>query len=595
MDKTYSIDRQYRQITNRFPNHEERPIVGITGNCDDVTYSLNRDYAASVAAAGMVPVILPPTTSYDIILSYLDSVDALLFSGGSDINPLYQNEEPIPELHAINPLRDHFELLLARLAYDRQIPMLGICRGIQVIATSLGGTVCQDIQAENPDTKFLKHSQEAPRPTATHTVKAEENTLVARLLGEEFSVNSFHHQAVRDAGPHLRVSAVASDGVIEAVESNEFKSILAVQWHPESFVRKNNNFMYPLFNWLSQEATSFRQAKHIHQSFITLDSHCDTPMLFAEGYNPSVRQDHACVDLHKMTEGYLDAAFWAVYLPQKELTPEGRAGAVAYANGLIECIKKTVSYARGAQLAFTAKDLPRIKRNGDKAIYIGIENGYAIGTDLSHIERYRREGVVYMTLCHNGDNDLCDSAMRSLHTHGGLSALGRDAVRELNRCGIMVDLSHTSETTFYDVLSLTDVPVICSHSSCRALCNHPRNLSDDQLRSLAEQGGVVQITFYPGFVRSEGQATIHDIVAHILHAIDVCGINHVGIGSDFDGDGGVLGLSNTAEMINLTRLLLAEGLTPYELRKLWGGNFLHVMEQVQRRANIYIERPRYAD
>ena len=583
----YNIDQLYRHATGRFPNRESRPVVGITANCDAETYLLNRDYADSLAAAGIVPLILTPTTDFSTIISYLENIDGLLLSGGSDINPLYQGEEPIAQLGSINPLRDRFELLITRLAYDRQIPMLGICRGIQTLAMALGGSVCQDLQAENPGKTFSKHSQDAARPTATHMVHAEAGSLVASLLGSDFAVNSFHHQAVRQTGTLLRATATSPDGVIEAVESTQFKSILGVQWHPESFIRIGTSPMLPLFRWLADEAFSFRTARRTHRAIYTFDSHCDTPMLFASGYNPSVRQPEACVDLHKLTEGHIDACVWAAYLPQGELTVEGLEEATRQADSLIASIKKTVSYTRGMQLGLNSKDLGRAKRNGEKCIYMGIENGYAIGADLSNIERYRREGVIYMTLCHNGDNDICDSAMRSLNTHGGLSAFGRDVVDEMNRVGMIVDLSHTAETTFYDALEQSAVPVACSHSSCKALCNHPRNLSDDQLRALAAKDGVAQITFYGGFVREKGQATIHDIVAHVMHAIDVAGIDHVGIGSDFDGDGGVLGLANASEMINLTRLLMQQGLRLNELRKLWGGNFLRVMDQAQRHGRIY--------
>lgn len=194
-------------------------------------------------------------------------------------------------------------------------------------------------------------------------------------------------------------------------------------------------------------------------------------------------------------------------------------------------------------------------------------------------------GIVYMTLCHNGDNDLCDSARRSQQTHGGLSDFGREAVREMNRTGIMVDLSHAAETSFYDALRESHVPIVCSHSSCRALCNHPRNLTDDQLRALAEKGGVAQITFYNGFlVEGDAVASIHDAVRHILHAVSVAGIDHVGIGTDFDGDGGVRGLDSASSLIKLTEALQAEGIDHEDLEKIWGGNFLRVMRQAQAAA-----------
>ena len=226
---------------------------------------------------------------------------------------------------------------------------------------------------------------------------------------------------------------------------------------------------------------------------------------------------------------------------------------------------------------------------GRLSIMRGIENGYALGKDLTNVERFARMGVVYITLCHNGDNDICDSARRSTGEHGGLSAYGREVVAEMNRCGLMVDLSHAAETSFYDALEASSTPIVCSHASSRAMCNHPRNLTDDQLRALAEAGGVAQVTLYHGFLRLEEegvQATIRDGVRHLMHMISVAGIDHVGIGTDFDGDGGVPGCASASELINFTRLLLAEGLTPVELQKVWGGNFLRVMRQCQKQSSL---------
>jgi microsomal dipeptidase-like Zn-dependent dipeptidase len=185
-----------------------------------------------------------------------------------------------------------------------------------------------------------------------------------------------------------------------------------------------------------------------------------------------------------------------------------------------------------------------------------------------------------MTLCHNGDNDICDSA-RGSQTHGGLSAFGREVVREMNRLGIMVDLSHAAESSFYDALELSETPIVCSHSSCRALCDHPRNLTDDQMRALAQKGGVMQVTLYNGFLVKDGEATIEDAMRHLEHAIDVMGIDHVGLGTDFDGDGGIRGLASSSELLNFTRQLLARGYSEADIQKLWGGNFLRVMNDVQ--------------
>ena len=212
-----------------------------------------------------------------------------------------------------------------------------------------------------------------------------------------------------------------------------------------------------------------------------------------------------------------------------------------------------------------------------------IENGYAIGRDLSNIKKFRDAGVVYMTLCHNGDNDICDSA-RGTSEHGGLSNFGRSVVAEMNRTGMMIDLSHAAESTFYDVLEASAVPVVCSHSSCKALCDHPRNLTDEQLSAIAAKGGVVQITMYKGFLVKEGDATLDDFMRHLEHAIAVVGAKHVGIGTDFDGDGTIIGCRDASQLINLTRELLRRGYDEATIADIWGRNWLRVMAEVQKNA-----------
>ena len=183
-----------------------------------------------------------------------------------------------------------------------------------------------------------------------------------------------------------------------------------------------------------------------------------------------------------------------------------------------------------------------------------------------------------MTLCHNGDNDLCDSA-RGNNEHGGISPLGEKAIHEMNRTGMMVDLSHASEKSFYDALQISSTPIVCSHSSSRALCDHPRNLTDDQLRALAAHGGVAQVTLYSGFLRKESPATIIDAISHLDHMIDIMGIEHVGIGTDFDGDGGIIGCASASALINFTRQLLNKRYSEEEIRLIWGENFLRVMRE----------------
>ena len=577
----FDISAAYRRITEEQLPRAERPLIGITGNFGERGSELAEGYYASVEAAGGVPLVIPPGLSPEALCSLLDRLDGVLLSGGADVNPLFVGEEPIPQLGGINPRRDAMELLLVRLAYDRQIPLFGICRGIQVLAMALGGNIHQDLGACLPDVKLIKHSQNLERGVASHKVEAEEGSLMHRLLGKEIFVNSFHHQAVNEPGPRLRVTARSADGVVEAVESTEKKSIYGVQWHPECFLPAGNECMMPLFHHFVGEAASFRAAREAHRAILTLDSHCDTPMFFDRDIRFGCRDEQILMDLHKMTEGHLDAAIMVAYLPQKGCSEQELATANAEANRLLTEIEKMVAACPAAAIARTPADLYRLKQAGKKAVMMGVENGYAFTNRLDTIAEFRRRGVVYTTLCHNGDNQLCDAASKSQGTHGGLSPLGRQAIEEMNRVGMMIDLSHAGEATFYQALELSSQPVVCSHSSARALCDHPRNLTDDQLRALAARGGVAQVTLYNGFLRTDGVATIDDAVRHLLHMVEVAGIDHVGIGTDFDGDGGVPGCASAAELLNFTRALMAEGFDMESLRKVWGGNFLRVMQQVQ--------------
>lgn len=565
-----------------------RPIIGITGNYGTKGCELAQGYYESVLQAGGIPLVLPPYTDAEALCQTLDRVDGILLSGGGDINPLLLGEEPIPGLHGICPQRDEMELQLVREAYNHQIPMLGICRGIQTLVAALGGTIYQDLNTQYSEAPLVKHDQDLDRAYASHTVKVEAGSTLASLFPEAVEkglpVNSFHHQAVHTPGPLLRVSAKATDGVIEAVESNEFKSIIGVQWHPECFITRGERYMMPLFNWLITEASSFAEAKRIHSRIITLDSHCDTPMFFSEGFTADMfakRTDKVLVDLPKMREGFLDASIMVAYLKQGERDAESLLAATAKADRILTQIEEMVAAnCTAVDIAYTPADIARLKRAGKKAIMLGIENGYAIGKDISQLEHFAKRGIVYMTLCHNGDNDICDSA-RGNAEHGGLSQFGEKVVQEMNRLGIMVDMSHAAESSFYDALEVSQKPIVCSHSSARALCNHPRNLTDEQMKALAQKGGVAQVTMYNGFLRTDGQATILDAVEHLNHMVNIMGIEHVGIGTDFDGDGGVPGMANASEVINFTRRLLRERYSEEQIQMIWGGNFLRVMEQIK--------------
>ena len=561
----------------------KNPLIGITGNLGDKGCELAQGYYISVVKAGGTPVVIPPHKDKESILSLLDTLDGLVLSGGDDINPLLLGEEPLPQLHSVCPERDETELFLAREAFHRQIPTLGICRGIQVMAAVLGGKVYQDIYVQGEGAK-LKHSQDMPRYTASHTVNIKEGSTLQSIVGNKqtLAVNSFHHQAVSDPGQHLMISATSPDGIIEAVESNEDKALLGVQWHPECFILNNDQSMMSLFRWLINEARTFAQAKRIHDTSIILDSHCDTPMFFTDNSRENItmfgtRSDKVLVNLPKMAEGRLDASIMVAYIPQGERTQEAYEYVATKTDRLLTQIEEIVR-ANGDRvgLAETEEDILMLKAQGKKAILRGIENGYAIGKDIGLLEYFKKRGIVYMTLCHNGDNDICDSA-RGNNEHGGLSPFGKEVVEQMNRLGILVDLSHASEKSFYDALEVSKVPIVCSHSSARALCDHPRNLTDDQMKALAKADGVAQTTVYNGFLRKEGQATIIDAVEHLCHAAKIMGVEHVGLGTDFDGDGGVPGLADASEIINFTRHLLRRQFSEQDIRLIMGGNFLRAM------------------
>ena len=553
---------------DRFRPAESLPRIGISANRKDGQTCLAETYIQSVIQAGGAPVVIPATTDLRVLTAVVQDLDGILMSGGGDINPLFVGEEPLPALQDVDTLRDRYDLLLIRLASNRQIPLMGICRGHQMLNAVFGGTLYQDIYSQ-ADTDVIKHSQKMAREEASHTVHLEDGCVIA--------VNSFHHQAVKDVAPEFVQTAVAPDGINEGMRHPE-KSVFSVQWHPEAMAIHGDEEAQALFNHFIEEARIFRQAKELHQRIVTLDSHTDTPMIFPGHFNIGEKQGGK-VNLPFMEEGRIDAAFMVAYIPQGERDEASLAKATAYAEErLKEVIRQEQLNPARMGIARTPDDLFRLKQVGQKAIFLGIENGYALGKDVNNVQKFRDMGVSYITLCHNGDNDLCDSA-RGKGEWKGLSPLGKQMVAEMNRLGVMVDISHAAESTFYDVLACSRYPIIASHSSARALCNHPRNLTDDQLKAIAGQGGVVQLCLYKGFINEE--AEVSDAIRHINHMVDLIGVEHVGIGSDFDGDGELIGCRASNELINITMHLLKEGYSETDISRIWGGNFLRVMRQVQ--------------
>lgn len=592
--KSFDIQDCLNDIYAQYPEADHRPVIGLSGNFVDGETRLIDRYYKSVVAAGGVPVIIPPVADRHVIVNTLEKIDGLLLTGGGDINPLWAGEEPSPRLHGINGERDKAELLTVCLAYNRRIPMLGICRGVQMLATALGGKVDQDI-AESYDKRrdagfgtsdnrhpLVKHSQEAARGEATHTVKIDRQSVLYTLYNKEtLAVNSVHHQAVRSAGRRFSVCATAPDGVIEAIESSEYRPIIGVQWHPEWLEDSGP----VLFKWLVARASDFSEAKNLHSRILTLDTHCDTPMFFPKNIRFDRRDPQILVDMHKMAEGRQDAVTMVAYLPQPGLGETfsskvelAAGGPTEYADLIFDRIEAIVkANSRYISIARTPADLYEDKRKGRRSIMLGIENGLALNHDIANVAHFARRGVVYITLCHNGDNDICDSA-RGCATHNGVSAFGEKVIREMNRLGIMVDMSHASEKSFYDALEISSKPIVCSHSNCKALCDVPRNLTDDQLRALAGRGGVCHITLYHGFLRNGGQeASVMDAMNHLEHAIKIMGVEHVGLGTDFDGDGGVRGLADSSELLGFTLELLRRRYNERDIARIWGGNWLRVM------------------
>ena len=381
----------------------------------------------------------------------------------------------------------------------------------------------------------------------------------------------------------------------------------------------------------NSEEQLIKRADKIHASILTVDTHCDTPMEFSDAaFDLGVRHNDGCVDFPRMVEGGLHAEFFAVFTGQGPRNDSSYNKVHQKALDIFTAIHKNVEKNSAmAEIALTADDSYRIKKAGKISAFIGVENGYPIGKDISRIKQYYDLSARYMTLAHSKNNDICDSSTDSRGPDSnGLSPFGTQVVKEMNRLGMMVDISHISDKSFYDVLNLTNAPVIASHSSCRALCGSPRNLTDDMLLALKENGGVIQICILSNYLKTpepnpemdeklkelqrkygdynvlqdeakkqmrteyrdiqkryEKLATVNDVVDHIDHVIQIIGIEHVGIGTDFDGGGGVEGCRTVTEMKNITIEMLKRGYSKANITKIWGGNVMRVLRKVEEVAS----------
>ncbi len=391
------------------------------------------------------------------------------------------------------------------------------------------------------------------------------------------------------------------------------------------------------------------KALRIHEKVITIDTHDDINVKnFTDSINYTQRLDTQ-VDLPKMKEGGLDAVWLIVYTGQDSLNTNGYAKASENAMAKFDAIHRLCEEYASDQigLALTSDDVRRIDAEGKKIAMIGVENAYPIGEDLSKFEEYHNRGARYISLSHNGHSQFCDSntgEKDSIWLHNGLSNLGKEAVKEMNRLGIMIDVSHPSKESMKQMIALSKAPIIASHSSARALCNHSRNLDDEQLLMMKENGGVIQTVAFSSYLNTEKHearaaymkkiyesvadslginwydrsqfsylsdveraefiknyprvmsigkdlvkndaqvppaVNVADFVDHIDYMVEKIGIDHVGISSDFDGGGGIEGWSDASETLNVTIELVKRGYTEEEIEKLWGGNLLRVLDEVQ--------------
>jgi membrane dipeptidase len=372
--------------------------------------------------------------------------------------------------------------------------------------------------------------------------------------------------------------------------------------------------------------TISEKARKLHFSFIVVDTHDDTTQRFLDGdFDLAPRNASGSIDIPRMKEGGLSAIFFSVWMPSKITGPEAVKRALDQIDAVREQVRK---HSNDLALATTAAEIRAARKQGKIAALLGVEGGHMIARDLGVLRTYAALGVRYMTLTHSGNVEWADSSTDKA-VHNGLSDFGKDVVREMNRLGMMVDISHVSDKAFYDALEVSKAPLLASHSSCRAICDAARNMTDDMIRALAAKGGVIQINYHVGFLSQEfrtaekahpdwEQAIAAEIqkrcgdkegcqliegdkitreyvvqgklprvdwtkiIEHIDHAVKVAGADHVGLGSDFDGANMPFGMEDVTKLPQITEALLRKGYSEGDVRKILGENTLRVMADVER-------------
>jgi membrane dipeptidase len=373
------------------------------------------------------------------------------------------------------------------------------------------------------------------------------------------------------------------------------------------------------------------RTERIHHHAVVIDSHTDTPMELVKGYF-NLAERHAApesrVDFPRLREGDLDAVFFGLFTSQRDRIAENYTQAYNLVNQMLDSTYASLNRNRDqVSLATSADDIIRLSHQNKIAVCLGMENGFPVARDITRVKEFYDKGIRYITLCHTSNNDICDSSTDPKGPeHNGLSYFGREVVAEMNRLGMIVDVSHISDKSFFDVLTLSKAPVIASHSSVRAICGHARNMSDEMIIALAKNGGVIQICILGAYIAPEDTTSenylkikelkakyhngqykndderkeawkqwdsinkyyppvlpfIAQAVDHIDHVVKLVGIDHVGIGSDFDGGGGLADCADVADFPKITAELVKRGYSAKEINKIWGGNFLRVFNAVEK-------------